>query len=682
MTAESESRSQEPDAVAWLYVLLVTIGAAGLRFYRIGFRSLHNDETLQLNGIQTPSMDALIKHCTSVDLHPPLSYIIQKWFYAIDSSVVSLRFPSAIVGTLVVPLMFWVFKPLLGVRRSVLVAAVAAVSYVLIWYSRELRDYIFMYAAVAASLGFFIRIMMGQTERLPWALLLGFAVSNIVGVYCHYNTFLTWPIYVLIFAVLELTRKPLTIRWRLILGFAAVFVVALVAVLPAFAWIKPWRAVTQDRAIRPPVVLFAQEILAFGFGRGWRGCIWGVLLLCGCVSAWRSGARVRTILLAWVIVPTIGYVYIRGMSLKFVTSMPRYQIYLLLGFVPLLALGIDLLANSVSQKHRKSVLLFLVIAGFAIMWKPLTAYYNLAATGRMYGSIQESFESLGEKAVLLDNYYDMQHLRHFMPEEIRVAHPPIFGSPADFQKLRASEFISNSLREDPSLALFDGGAARFYSSAGTQWDWLDSHFSRSESFINHAGIYLMKLGLNFAALNNMEQRVDRLYFNRTEDLPAWFRSRGTRLGVSYGPDWYSVTLMDGRGKWRLLRTLPDAGTIFVVNSTSGPLQAGITFWIHGCRQGQEIRIESSSMGRPLVAVLNNGPARGMDLRTRQNFVQYVSLGALAGNSGGMLNLPVAVDWPLTQTSVTNVTWKPGVNTVKIVSAKPEGIILAKCELQE
>jgi len=680
--AEAGHSRSTTRSVVWILVAIVLVGAAA-RVLWIDRCALHNDEALQLNGIKTASFEMLLQHLTRIDMHPPLSYLVQKVFHAMSPTTGSLRGASALLGTLAIPAMFWAFLPILGTRRSLLTAALTAVSYELIWYSRELRGYVFLFFFALLACGYFVRLLMADSRKMSWGNLLGFIVANVLALYSHYGALLIWPLYAAVLGAWELERGRSPSRWRRIICLGASGLVVVLLCVPAFVLLARWQWITGKESVRPTLQALYWGLAPMGFGARWGFALWAAILVLGCWRAFSLGRRIGLFLAVWIGVPLVGYLYLKGMPSRYVDSLSRYAIYLLLGFLPLQALGYEQIAVWTGRDRGRVVgfVCAALVAIQAVLMAPaFRNYYSMRSVGHLFHEVQKDLEETGSRAVLLDNYYEIQYLRHYLPQTTRIANTPIWNNTKDFLAMDTVGFVKRVAGADPLIVFYDSNARR--SSPPGAWDWLDSHFEHKKEFANTRAEYLYRRGLNLFPIlfNYPEMQTIRLYYNDPETLPSWFADRGLGEGTAYGGDWYHLTIRGGGGEWRHWRVADRLGTIYVYNGAGAPVTRRIALDLHGCVEGQRVVVRKDGKTVLKNRVLGNGPAQGIDMRTRQRFSQHVPLGALFRQQGGMLNLPVAVHLPFDSVDMGEVSLAAGMNTFVIECARPEGIVLGRVEL--
>src|SRR3954452_2460761 len=148
--------------------LLVVVGiaaaAVALRFWDLGAQSYWYDEAITVDLVHG-SFGHMLAGVHDHEATPPLYFALAwLWAHIFGDSETGLRSLSAVVGVLTVPVAYLVGREVAGRRTAVIVAAFAALSPALIWYSQEARSYALMVLLCALSLLFFVRAL-GETRR-------------------------------------------------------------------------------------------------------------------------------------------------------------------------------------------------------------------------------------------------------------------------------------------------------------------------------------------------------------------------------------------------------------------------------------------------------------------------------------------------------------------------------------
>ncbi len=122
-----------------LVALVITALGFALRLYALGRESLWYDELLQLDIAQGPLSGILpqLPRHTAV----PLDYFISHFWVWLGRQDAWVRLPAVMVGTLTLPLAYWLGHRLLGRSEGLLLLALLALSPFHIRYSQEARPY-------------------------------------------------------------------------------------------------------------------------------------------------------------------------------------------------------------------------------------------------------------------------------------------------------------------------------------------------------------------------------------------------------------------------------------------------------------------------------------------------------------------------------------------------------------
>ncbi|MGD8398686.1 MAG: glycosyltransferase family 39 protein, partial [Anaerolineae bacterium] len=165
-----------------LTLLAIVLLAAVLRFYQIDGQSLWNDEgtSVALAG-QSPGA---IASAAAADIHPPLYYwLLAGWTQILGTSEVAVRSLSAILGTLLVALTFWLGRRISGPALGLVAALLAAASPFQVYYSQEARMYILAAVLAAAAIAVLVRIV----ARPSWPAYAALVLTEAAGLYTHYS---------------------------------------------------------------------------------------------------------------------------------------------------------------------------------------------------------------------------------------------------------------------------------------------------------------------------------------------------------------------------------------------------------------------------------------------------------------------------------------------------------------
>ena len=153
-------------------LLLLLVLAAALRFPSLGVQPYWFDERLTQDTLALPfteMVDSLVT--TGNETNPPLYYLLAwPWARVFGDGPVALRSLSALAGTATVAVAYLAGRELVSVRVGRVVAALAAVSPLLVWFSQEARAYALLSLLSALSLLFFARSLRDAGALRWWAL--------------------------------------------------------------------------------------------------------------------------------------------------------------------------------------------------------------------------------------------------------------------------------------------------------------------------------------------------------------------------------------------------------------------------------------------------------------------------------------------------------------------------------
>jgi uncharacterized membrane protein len=140
--------------------------AAALRFATIGRQSLWYDEAFTAVHVLRSSLGATLHGVLHTESTPPLYYmLLWVWTRVLGDGAVALRSLSALAGLGTVMVAWAVGNTLSGRRAAIWLAALAATSPLLVWYSQEARAYELFALTAALSFWFFLRARQAPQAR-------------------------------------------------------------------------------------------------------------------------------------------------------------------------------------------------------------------------------------------------------------------------------------------------------------------------------------------------------------------------------------------------------------------------------------------------------------------------------------------------------------------------------------
>jgi mannosyltransferase len=194
-----------PMDAKWALVALTLIGGL-LRFGTLDLQSYWLDEAATVELVEL-DMSAMLHRIPDSESSPPLYYVLAwLWTKLFGTGEVGLRSLSALVGTASIPVAYAAAAELCSRRVGLVVAALAAVNPVLIWYSQEARAYALLVLLGGLSLWSFARLL----NRPGGAAAAAWAVSSALALATHYfAAFLVLPQAVWLAASASTRRRTL-----------------------------------------------------------------------------------------------------------------------------------------------------------------------------------------------------------------------------------------------------------------------------------------------------------------------------------------------------------------------------------------------------------------------------------------------------------------------------------------
>lgn len=216
---------QLPRRVQWALwpMLAITLMALAVRLFRLDGQSMWSDEGLslyraQLNLTGILSNIIMVGDVPTLDTSPPLYFLLLAGMRALaGETTFALRYTSAALGVLSVPLIYALGRKLFAPRVGVVAALLLALSPIHVYYSQELRNYSLLLALNLLSVWLLWSFLKAATGRQRLALGVAWLVVVVLMVYTHY------------FALFVLAFEGLALVIGLLRRRAARLVVALLA---------------------------------------------------------------------------------------------------------------------------------------------------------------------------------------------------------------------------------------------------------------------------------------------------------------------------------------------------------------------------------------------------------------------------------------------------------------------
>jgi mannosyltransferase len=203
---------------AWGLIALTALAAA-VRLSTVGVQSYWLDEAVTVSLLHN-SLGGMLQAIPGSESTPPLYYVLAwLWSKLFGTGEAGLRSLSAVIGTATIPFAYDAGARLITRRAGLVLAALAAVNPLLVWFSQEARAYALLVLLTTASFAFLARVLEKPTARR----LAGWAIASALALAAHY------------FALFVVAPEAILLLWRLrrrALPAVGVVVVAGLALLP------------------------------------------------------------------------------------------------------------------------------------------------------------------------------------------------------------------------------------------------------------------------------------------------------------------------------------------------------------------------------------------------------------------------------------------------------------------
>lgn len=154
--------------------------AAALRFPTLHVQSYWFDEAVTV-GLVKSSFGHMMSSIGGSESTPPLYYALAwVWSHVFGTSEFGLRSLSALAGTAFIPVAYATGAELASRRAGLVIAALAAVNPMLIWYSQEARSYALVLLLASVSFLLFARMQSAPRVRtlVAWTVVSGLALAT------------------------------------------------------------------------------------------------------------------------------------------------------------------------------------------------------------------------------------------------------------------------------------------------------------------------------------------------------------------------------------------------------------------------------------------------------------------------------------------------------------------------
>ena len=167
----------------WILVGLVTLIGAALRLSDLGRFSFWIDELITVCSADSIHDVATFFTPACGNMHPPLDFLLVKWWSLGGRDEVWLRMLPALFGVAAIPVVYQLGREVAGHAAGLIAAVLTACSPFLVPYDREVRMYSLLMLLSTASMLYFVRALR-RGRHADWV---AFAVLSSLNLYVHYH---------------------------------------------------------------------------------------------------------------------------------------------------------------------------------------------------------------------------------------------------------------------------------------------------------------------------------------------------------------------------------------------------------------------------------------------------------------------------------------------------------------
>jgi mannosyltransferase len=464
----------------WLHrgSLLVVVLAFGLRLLAIDRQDIWGDEAFSIWLSSQPLPQVI---AGGADTHPPLyPALLYLWLRLAGSSPLAVRFLSACIGTLTVPVVYVLGRRVFGWTTAVLAALLAAISPVLVFYAQETRMYGLVTLLTAASVYWALRAWrVGRDGISPY---IAYYLVTLAATYTHYYAFFAIVAENLVAVPFLLRyRKGGLGRWLAAQGVLVAAYVPWIGVQIGFlggkasARFGEWDLPTALRITGDTFTAFGAG-LAIAPAVGWLiTAPFLAVLAVGVLSTPRYGSPHRRsgawlivaylflpLILAWAVNPIMPFYY------------PRYLLLVAPAFYLLVAWGVTALGR-LWRPLGMAVVLLLAGSLYGLYGYYTDDAYLKGQYGQMMAYLQAQAQP-GD-ALILANQLQRPIFDYYQPEELEAYYFPRYEYP--LEDPRTSRDLALIASQHERLWLVRFGNPAEYDPTDYLPRWLATHGSKA-----------------------------------------------------------------------------------------------------------------------------------------------------------------------------------------------------------
>lgn len=479
----------------FLFLIAITLLGFFLRLYHLGYQSIWLDEGASFGYIQDTFSGTWSKAVESKQA--PLHMVVLHFMNIFSSSEFSLRLPSAIFGTLTIPVTYLIGKRIFGKEEGIISAFLLSISMMHLWYSQEARMYAQMVLFASLSLYLFY-VAVHDNNRKIWVLYVFFSTLAFYSHYYAVFVFIPEAIFYLLLCVSIPAYKKKSLSLQdipslkgFLLGMLALFISTLPLMVPFIQQAISRTSGTPTWGIGQSASFLPTMLVEFSTKVPLSSVLFILLFIIGIIVAGIRQKEQCAYLSIYIFIPLVAS-YILAASMPF---SPRYLLFLLPAYLVFVSRGITSIADWLSSSKktkgsspnngtRNLIMLSFVILIF-LLTVPLLSQYYVTAQKEDWRSTAVYLSSLttdGDAVVPVPNYMRQPLVYYYSNSTDNTILATGYNN--DVQSISS---LSNQYDRCWFLVTWDIAAAN---PDGTVLKWLDGN----ATFVNQVtGVYIFTL---------------------------------------------------------------------------------------------------------------------------------------------------------------------------------------------
>lgn len=348
-------------------ILFIILIGGLLRLYAIGDASLWGDEILSLNAADRINSIKSFLSADSENAHPPLYFLILKFWKYFGNSETYLRILSSFFGLITVYISYLVAIKVFSKKTAYISSILITISPFLIRFDREVRMYSLFVLLTMLTIYFFLQ-SLDSNRKKNWLL---FSFFGILNLYTHYHSIIVLFCCFIFFLISKKYNN-----YKLLIGSYLIMAFFYSLWLPSFAdHFFAYSAIGGNEPSRFPSIYGfwikpAYLIYSYTFGQSILPWQWGItipsvllvtyLLIISSIKIINKKKQIY-FLVSFFLLPII-------LGLILSDLMPRYMIFIYPFYIFLLSNGFDYIGGSLKKLAFIIILLICLIS--------INNYYN------------------------------------------------------------------------------------------------------------------------------------------------------------------------------------------------------------------------------------------------------------------------------------------------------------------